>query len=441
MRAALPKILIATFGSLGDLYPFVALGQALQREGFAVVVATSQTYRDLILEEGLGFAAIRPDVEEATRRLGMDLGEIARRMSADDGFLFQRLIFPFLHEAYEQLYAASEDAVAVVAHSIAFAAHAAAEKRGLPLFVATLSPMMLYSAYDPPLGPRAPFVAAPHRPLALAYNRALLRGYAWAAALWAAPLGKFRRGLGLPRRGGFELFAGAAPGVKTIALHSKLLAPPRPDHSPDILIAGQIFYDRGPPPIESEARALEQFLAQGPAPVVFTLGSFFAQSGGAYYRAGMEAAASLGLRAVVLTHDDDMARLREGAPPGAFVAAYVPHAELFPRACLVVHHGGVGTSAQALRAGKPQLVTPFMTDQPDNAARLARLGLARVLDGRAITADKLSRELGILLEAPDYARRAQEAAGVIAKEDGAAVAASEIARLIQSGPNQFRVAS
>ena len=82
MRAALPKILIATFGSLGDLYPFVALGQALQREGFAVVVATSETYRDLIIEEGLCFAAIRPDVEEATERLGMDLGEIARRMSA-----------------------------------------------------------------------------------------------------------------------------------------------------------------------------------------------------------------------------------------------------------------------------------------------------------------------------------------------------------------------
>ena len=432
MPATPPKILIATFGSLGDLYPFVALGQALQREGFAVVVATSETYRDLILEEGLGFAAIRPDVEEATQRLGMDLGEIARRMSVDDGFLFQRLIFPFLHEAYEQLYTASEDAVAVVAHSIAFAAHAVAEKRGLPLFVATLSPIMLYSAYDPPQGPRSPFIAAPRRPLALAYNRALLQGHAFAAALWAAPLAKFRRGLDLPRRGGFDLFAGAAPGVKTIALHSKLLAPPRPDHSPDVLIAGQIFYDRGPPPIESEARALEQFLAQGPAPVVFTLGSFVAQSGRAHYRACMEAAARLGLRAVVLAHRDDVARLRENALAGAFVAAYVPHAELFPRACLVVHHGGVGTSAQALRAGKPQLVTPFLADQPDNAARLARLGVARALDGRAITAPRLSRELRILLEAPDYAWRAQDAAGVIAGEDGASVAARGIGQVVRN---------
>ena len=103
--------------------------------------------------------------------------------------------------------------------------------------------------------------------------------------------------------------------------------------------------------------------------------------------------ASLGLRAVVLAHGDDVARLREGAPADAFVAAYVPHAELLPRACLVVHHGGVGTSAQALRAGKPQLVTPFLADQPDNAARLVSLGLARTFDGRTISAEKLAREL------------------------------------------------
>jgi UDP:flavonoid glycosyltransferase YjiC (YdhE family) len=164
---------------------------------------------------------------------------------------------------------------------------------------------------------------------------------------------------------------------------------------------------------------------------VFTLGSFVARSGGDFYRACMAAAASLDLRAVVLAHGDDAARLRENAPAGVFVADYVPHAELFPRACLVAHHGGIGTSAQALRAGKPQLVTPFLADQPDNAARLARLGLARVVDGRAITAARISRELKILLETPDYARRAQEAAGMIANEDGAAVAARGIGAVMR----------
>ena len=207
------QILLVTFGSLGDLYPFIALGEALRREGFIAVVATSESHREQIVARGLEFIPIRPDDDEAMARLGMDMAEIARRMSADDGFLFERLIFPYLREAYDQLHAASEGAVAVVAHSLAFPAHAAAEKRGLPLFVVTLSPMMLYSAHDPPLGGGAPFVASPTGPIALTYNRLLLRGFAFAAALWAAPLAKFRREIGLPRRGGFDLFRARSPGL------------------------------------------------------------------------------------------------------------------------------------------------------------------------------------------------------------------------------------
>ena len=171
MRAALPKILLATFGSLGDLHPFIALGQALQREGFAVVLATSSNHREAVEAQGLGFTAISPDLQEVTDRLGLDLGGLARRMSADNGFLFKDVIFPHLREAYDQLLAASEDVVAIVAHSIAFAAHAAAEKRGLPLVVVALSPVLLCSTYDPPFASGLPFVPSPRGRLALAYNR------------------------------------------------------------------------------------------------------------------------------------------------------------------------------------------------------------------------------------------------------------------------------
>ena len=193
-----------------------------------------------------------------------------------------------------------------------------------------------------------------------------------------------------------------------------------------MLIAGQIFYDGGPPEVEGESRELEAFLESGPAPVVFTLGSFVSRSGLEYYRACMEAASRAGFRAVLLGHRDDVAAMRENAPARMFIAPYVRHDALFPRAKIVVHHGGIGTAGQALRAGKPQLVTPFLGDQPDNAARLARLGLARVVDGRKVTAKVLARELLILNDVPDYARRAAEAARTIADEDGAAVAAREI---------------
>ncbi len=430
MRAALPKILIATFGSLGDLHPFIALGEALQREGFSVVVATSSDYREAVESAGLGFTPVSPDLAEVTDRLGLDLGGLARRMSEDDGFLFKDVIFPHLREAYDQFLAASEDAVAIVAHSIAFAAHAVAERRGLPLVVVTLSPVLLYSGYDPPLGSRAPFIAKPRARLALAYNRALLGVLGRLAELWAAPLRRFRRGLGLPTRGPFALFHGAAPGVATIALHSSLLAPPRPDHPPDLLIAGHTFHDRNAPIDEGEAKALEAFLAQGSPPVVFTLGSFVAHGHAGHYFACMQAAATLGMRAVLLVHADDLARLRATAPASVHVASYVPHSLLFPRALAVAHHGGIGTSGQALRAGKPQLVTPFLGDQQDNAVRLARLGLARVLPGRDVAAARLTRELRLLLDEPEYALRARQLAGRVAREDGAAAAARRIARLL-----------
>jgi UDP:flavonoid glycosyltransferase YjiC (YdhE family) len=435
MTATAPRILIATFGSLGDLHPFVALAHALKREGFAPVLATSSVYRDFIHSEGLGFAPVRPDVEEIKARLGLDMGGIARRMSQDDGFLFQRLIFPFLCESFEDIQKASEGAAAIVAHGLAFSARLAAEKRGLPLINVILSPLMLYSAYDPPLGARSPFAPAPRSKLAVGYNRVLLWSLSHALALWAAPLRKCRRRAGLPRRHGFDLLLGTKIGAATIGLFSPLLTALQPDHPRGTLIAGHTFHDRftaaGEPGAEALPEALEAFLARGPAPIVFTLGSFVVHGGAAHYRACIAAARALKCRAVLLAHDEDVDALRREAPPDVFVTGYTPHSLVFPRACVVAHHGGVGAVGQALRAGRPQLVTPFLGDQFDNAERLRRLGVARVLRGDAVTAKALARELAPLLAEGAYPARAKEVAAQVAREDGAEAAAKRIAELLR----------
>jgi UDP:flavonoid glycosyltransferase YjiC (YdhE family) len=99
-------------------------------------------------------------------------------------------------------------------------------------------------------------------------------------------------------------------------------------------------------------------------------------------------------------------------------AAYAPYSELFPRAVAVVHQGGIGTTAQALRAGRPMLVTPFSHDQPDNAARMERLGAARVLALKNYRAETVARELQALLETNKYADSAMRAARTIESEDG-----------------------
>lgn len=412
-----PKIVIATFGSLGDLNPYVALAHALRREGFSPVLATSETYRAFVEGEGLGFAPMRPDLSDVTGRLGLGVAEIADRVASDGGFLFRETIFPFLREAYEDVAAASEGAAAIVAHSIAFSAKIAAERLGLPLFDGVVSPMFLMSAQDPPLVAGAPLVPAPRSSAARAYNRCVLSALIHLAALQARPIARLRAELGLPRRRGRALLTGGPSARATLVLASPLLAPPQSDHPPNTLVAGHTFHDRFLGGVQALPPGLETFLAAGAPPLVVSLGSFVLGGKAEFHRAAAAAAAALALgrRAVLL------------------VAGHVPHSLLFPRACAILHHGGAGSSGQALRAGKPQLVLPVLGDQGDNAARLARLGAARVLPMSRATRGGLEAELRALLADASLAERARRVGERVAQEDGAARAALQIAECLDSG--------
>ncbi len=148
---------------------------------------------------------------------------------------------------------------------------------------------------------------------------------------------------------------------------------------------------------------LQRFLEGGPAPIVFTLGSSAVWVAKDFFEQGIAAAKTLGQRALVLVGD--------GRPPGSLpegVACfdYAPYGRLLPHARLVVHHGGIGTTAQALRAGRPMLVVPFAHDQFDNAARIARLGAGRTLPRTSYRVPRIIAELARLLDDPSYAERA-----------------------------------
>ncbi|MBG0811360.1 glycosyltransferase [Methylosinus sp. H3A] len=424
------KIVIATFGSLGDLNPYVALAHALKRIGFRPVLAASAFYRDWIESEGLGFAAVRPDVGELAERFGMDIGVLAERVARDDGFMFRELIFPYLRQSFEDVAAASEGAAAVVAHSLCFSAKLAAERLGLPLFDGVVSPLFLLSAYDPPLGPRSRFVAAPRSGPALAYNKAMAFALTHVLAWQGRPIARLRRELGLPRRRGRALLTGGPHAAATFGLVSPLLAPPQPDHPADLFIVGHTFHDRFTDTAEGLPAALEAFLEAGGPPIVVTLGSFVVRGRSEFYRAVGLAALRLRHRAVLLVADEEREALAEGLPPQLFVAGHVRHSLILPRAAAVVHHGGSGACGQALRAGRPQLVVPVFGDQGDNAARVERLGVGRLLPYDRCSTERLVEELGALFSDDGYARSAREAAGRIGSEDGAAAAAAKIAAFV-----------
>jgi UDP:flavonoid glycosyltransferase YjiC (YdhE family) len=159
---------------------------------------------------------------------------------------------------------------------------------------------------------------------------------------------------------------------------------------------------------------------------VFTLGTSAVGAAGGFYRESAAAATSLGVRAVLLIGRDPANRPREWLPPDIMLAESAPHEELFPRAAAIVHQGGVGTTGQALRSGRPTLIVPHAHDQRDNAFRVMRLGAARVLYPGRYTAARVARELRTLLDDPALFEAAGRVGDAVRREDGATQAASDL---------------
>jgi UDP:flavonoid glycosyltransferase YjiC (YdhE family) len=203
-----------------------------------------------------------------------------------------------------------------------------------------------------------------------------------------------------------------------VALFSPLLGAPQPDWPPNAHATGFAFYDRldksqGLPP------ELERVLDSGPPPIVFTLGTSAVMDARDFFVESARAAAQLGRRAVLLIGRD---------PANAPAAPLPPYSEIFPHAAAIVHQGGAGTTAQALRSGRPMLVVPFAHDQPDNAARVVRLGVARDIGRSRYRAARVASELRELLDDPGYAARASDAGRRVQAEDGVAAACELIER-------------
>jgi rhamnosyltransferase subunit B len=205
-----------------------------------------------------------------------------------------------------------------------------------------------------------------------------------------------------------------------------VMATPQPDWPPHTVISGFPFYDRRDFFGESESPPeLIEFLDAGPPPIVFTLGSSAFWVARDFYRDSISAARTLGRRALLLIgHPRNLPA--ETLPDGVAAFEYAPYSEVLPRACAIVHQGGVGTTGQGLRSGRPVLILPHAHDQFDNAARIERLGCGRVLPRPRYNAKSAVRELEALLGDARYTRPAAETGLIVRQENGARVAADAI---------------
>jgi UDP:flavonoid glycosyltransferase YjiC (YdhE family) len=244
------------------------------------------------------------------------------------------------------------------------------------------------------------------------------------------PVYDLRLELDLPR-GEQPLFKGQHSPTKVLALFSKVMAEPQPDWPANTVITGFPFYDRRDYFGETEvARELLEFLDAGPPPIVFTLGSSAIWVARNFYLDSIAAAQALGRRALLLIGN---ARNMPPSPLPEGIAAfeYAPYSQVLPRACAIVHQGGVGTTGQGLRSGRPVLVVPHAHDQFDNGNRVARLGCGRVLPRPRYNAETATRELKMLLDDSSYSEAAAKVSEIVRAERGAVVAVDEIESVLE----------
>ncbi|HYZ86754.1 MAG TPA: glycosyltransferase, partial [Bryobacteraceae bacterium] len=409
------------WGSLGDVNPYIALASELQRRGHDVTIASSEFYRERIGSEGIHFAPVRPDLsgliaDAEIRKRIMDL-------RSGTEYLVTKLLVPNIHESYEDLLAAAEPADLLISHSVTYALPIVAEKLRKPWLSVALAPLAFFSSYEPPVTPLAPWInrlgILGRWPYGL-----LLKAINSETRQWAEPIVQLRNRVGLAGPAENPILRGMFSPHGTLALFSPLLASPQPDWPNNTVITGFTWVDRR----QAEDHRLDQlddFLQDGPPPVVFTLGSAAVMDPGSYFQEAMKATKLLGTRSILLVGPMSQPGMDNVDRKSTLVLDYAPFSRVMPRASIIVHQGGIGTLGQAMRSANPMLVVPFSHDQPDNAYRAARLGIARVQNRQNFEARAVARQLRAL-DSPKYRERARTVGRQVEQEDGARVAADYI---------------
>ncbi|HEY9462737.1 MAG TPA: glycosyltransferase [Vicinamibacterales bacterium] len=394
-------------GSAGDVHPFIGIGRALRARGHEVVILTAGTFEQVVRRAGLEFretisaqyfdeVSKHPDLWHPRRGLQFVLGTVA----------------DYLRQGYQQVGEVYEPGRTVlVGHALSFGTRLYEEKHGVPAATLHLAPSIFRSDFEQP-------AYATERDLS-SMPRWVKRTFWWGVdrfvidPLIAPKLNAFRQELGLPPvTRVFRRWLHSPQRV--IALFPDWFFPPQPDWPPSLRMTGFPLYDESDH--QQLSSSLLEFLDRGPAPIVFTAGSAN-QNAAAFFRGAVDAATRLNRRALLLTR---FAEQLPTLPSTVHHETFAPLSRVLPRSAALVHHAGIGTLAQALAAGVPQLTMPMGFDQPDNTTRLVRLGVARWVAPSDFSGERVATLLNTLLTDPAVASACAKYAALL--KDGSALA-------------------
>lgn len=421
------RCLITTIGSSGDINPYIAIGRELLARGHEVEMLVNPHYEARIRACGFAF---RPLGTEAQLLNVLHHPDLARQNQSP-----LLIIRELIGETVDPTIAGVEASIrefkpdCIVRHHISLGSRWVAQREKIPCITGTLAPIFWFSRKDPS-------VQYSFEPENIPQWRSSLRTTIgrWVMRwLFDRPLNKARIRHGFkPERDLF--FKEVTDTQALLGLWSPTFRAPAEDDPKTGTICGFSIYDRThdneTPPAQVQA-FLDECSAQNRKPIVFTLGTSIVHHHNGFYELATSVIEQLQVPAILLVGKDEYAPAK--LPPMVRAFAYAPFSTLFPHASAVVHHGGVGTTAQALRSGVPTVIVPFVNDEYDNAARAARLGTSITLKAGQLSHKRLKDSLTALLTKPSYAQSASIVAGKMRSENGAATAADIIEREARKG--------
>ena len=415
------KILVACVGSRGDVQPYVALGTGLQQAGHEVVIAADPTFRELIVRTGLDFAEAQANPHQALEKDIKQFGSNPLRVLRFISEQFQRVA----EEHFRDLFAASVGVEAIIISALAFAGLHVAEVLQIPVISTSLQPIVGTRAFPYSVSPILPEWV----PFKGVYNRLSYRSTKIFLRLVFKSTNECRQKIlnlpPLPWKYYQKLDFGTYPFLYGYSAYVL----PRPDDWPDTQhVTGYWFLNQQEawqPPDD-----LVAFLEAGETPVYIGFGSMVDRDAEDVTRLVVKALAMAGQRAVLLGGWANLGETR--LPDNIFKVNNIPHEWLFPRVKAVVHHGGAGTTAAGLRAGKPSVIIPFFGDQPFWGWRVHKLGVGpKPIPRKKLTSERLAQAINCAVRDQDIRAQAKKLGEKIKAEDGVANAVGLINKLLQ----------
>jgi rhamnosyltransferase subunit B len=359
------RIVVTTFGSTGDLNPFIALGVALRSRGHDVVFAVEANFEPQLSLLGFAVHLLTGDQEKALAPFRHQIFNTEQPLASLQ-LLMDHYILPTIPAKVAQLREICQQADLLISVAPQFAASIVAELLHIPFISVILTPSTLPSAWVAAQPLPVPLLATLQR---LSNRFSWFVGGLFLRQVVDKPINRVRRAFQVPPRSNLMWTGNLSPQLTILAVSPAFL--PRPDDWPEsIKITGFCFWDR--PANWQFPETLKAFLHTDKPVVAVTAGSVAPEARAlflSYYQTSIESILACGARALVINAPETtvLPERREEV----LHLPFVPFSEVFPACAAVIHHGGIGTIAQCLRAGIPSLIVPGGLDQPFNAIRFS----------------------------------------------------------------------